>query len=71
MEKTYAVEGMKCQGCVDTVTEKLSNVSGVTNASVSLENNNVTVSGNFDENELKSSLDDTSYNIKWFFVKSY
>ena len=29
MEKTYEVIGMKCQGCVKTVTEKLSAVRGV------------------------------------------
>lgn len=64
MEKTYAVEGMKCQGCVDTVTEKLSGVEGVTNASVSLENNNATVSGDFNEADLKNSLSDTHYSLK-------
>ena len=29
MTKTYKITGMKCQGCVNTVTEKLSAVKGV------------------------------------------
>ncbi|WP_125567439.1 heavy-metal-associated domain-containing protein [Companilactobacillus insicii] len=64
MEKTYAVEGMKCDGYVKTVTEKLSGVSGVTDAHVSLDNNNATVTGDFDEVELKNSLEGTHYSIK-------
>ncbi|MFC6322699.1 heavy-metal-associated domain-containing protein [Companilactobacillus baiquanensis] len=64
MEKTYAVEGMKCQGCVDTVTEKLSNVSGVKKAFVSLDNNSATVSGDFNDADIKNSLNDTNYSIK-------
>lgn len=39
MEKTYEVTGMKCQGCVTKVTEKLSAVPGVKSVKVDLEKN--------------------------------
>ena len=38
MTKTYNITGMKCQGCVNTVTEKLSAVKGVDKVQVDLEN---------------------------------
>ena len=37
MTKTYNITGMKCQGCVNTVTEKLSAVKGVENVKVEFE----------------------------------
>lgn len=37
MEKTYEITGMKCQGCVKTVTEKLSAVRGVEKVVVDLD----------------------------------
>ena len=36
MTKTYKITGMKCQGCVNTVTEKLSAVKGVDKWSLKL-----------------------------------
>lgn len=42
MEKTYEVTGMKCQGCVRKVTEKLSAVSGVKAVNVDLEKKQAT-----------------------------
>ena len=39
MTKTYNITGMKCQGCVNTVTEKLSAVKGVDKVQVDLETN--------------------------------
>lgn len=37
--KTYEITGMKCQGCVKTVTEKLSAVRGVEKVVVDLDKN--------------------------------
>ena len=45
MTKTYNITGMKCQGCVNTVTEKLSAVKGVDKVQVDLENKQVTIEG--------------------------
>ncbi len=39
------VEGMHCEKCVARVTEALEGVEGVTNATVSLEDNAATVEG--------------------------
>jgi copper chaperone len=39
----FAVEGMKCQGCVRSVTGAVSQVPGVTRVDVSLEKKAVTV----------------------------
>ena len=45
MSKTYEISGMKCQGCANAVTEKLSAVKGVEEVSVDLEKNQVTIEG--------------------------
>ena len=45
MTKTYKITGMKCQGCVNTVTKKLSAVKGVDKVQVDLENKQVTIEG--------------------------
>lgn len=46
MTKTYKITGMKCQGCVNTVTEKLSAVKGVDKVQVDLETNKSLSKGN-------------------------
>ena len=45
MKKEYNLEGIKCAGCANTVKERFSNVQGVTNVEVSLENKVATVEG--------------------------
>lgn len=64
MEKTYEVTGLKCQGCVKGVSERLSAVAGVTAVAVSLENNSVTVTGDFQEKDLVSALADSKFALK-------
>ncbi|EJF00554.1 heavy-metal-associated domain-containing protein [Liquorilactobacillus mali] len=64
MEKTYDITGMKCSGCVKKVTEAFTGVSGVTKVAVSLADGNAVVAGDFDEQNLKTSLKGTHYNIK-------
>ena len=39
----FCIEGMTCQGCVRSVTKKLSSVAGVERASVDLEAGKATV----------------------------
>ena len=43
MSKTYEITGMKCQGCANAVTEKLSAVKGVEEVSVDIEKHQVTI----------------------------
>lgn len=45
MVKTFHISGIKCQGCVDTVTEKLSKVWGVTEVEVDLAKSEVRITG--------------------------
>ena len=61
MTKTYNITGMKCQGCVNTVTEKLSAVKGVDKVQVDLENKQVTIEGK----PWKWSLNETA--LRLFF----
>lgn len=63
MEKTYEVTGMKCQGCVKTVTEKLSAVRGVEKVVVDLDKKQVTVTGNPFMLSLKRALRGTKFTL--------
>jgi copper chaperone len=51
MQKTLKVEGMTCQHCVDTITEKVGNLAGVKKVGVSLEQKEVIV--HFDESQIQ------------------
>jgi copper chaperone len=37
MESTLKIDGMHCQGCVSSVTKKLSEINGVSEVNVSLD----------------------------------
>lgn len=63
MEKTYEVTGMKCQGCVEKVTQKLSAVPGVKAVDVDLEKKQATVTGRPFKFFLKRSLKGTKFNL--------
>lgn len=43
MKKKLTIEGMKCDGCADTVLQCLKSIEGVTEASVNLENKSALV----------------------------
>lgn len=57
MKKEYNLEGIKCAGCANTVKERFSNVPGVTNVEVSLENKVATVEGDASVDALQASLE--------------
>ncbi len=61
MEKTYEITGMKCDGCVKTVTEKLSDVRGVENVTVDLEKKQARVTGKTFKLSLKRALSGTKF----------
>lgn len=63
MTKTYKITGMKCQGCVNTVTEKLSAVKGVDKVQVDLENKQVTIEGKPLKWSLKLALKGTKFEL--------
>ena len=58
MKKEYNLEGIKCAGCANTVKERFSNVPGVTNVEVSLENKVATVEGDASVAALQASLEE-------------
>lgn len=63
MSKTYAITGMKCQGCVNTVTEKLSAVRGVDSVVVDLEKKQATIEGKPWKWSLKRALKGTKFEL--------
>lgn len=63
MEKTYHISGLKCQGCIDTVTEKLLALKTVDAVRVDLEASQVTVSGTAWKMTLNHALKGTKFRI--------
>ncbi len=66
MEKVIKVEGMTCNHCKMAVEGALNKLSGVLDAKVSLENNNVTVTLNEGEvtfEQMKAAIEDQGYDV--------
>lgn len=61
--KTYQILGMKCDGCVKTVTEKLSKVPGVKSVQVDLEKKQATIEGKTLKFLLKGALKGTKFEL--------
>lgn len=63
---TIQVQGMTCQGCVNSVTRALKSVQGVQSADVSLEKNQATVTyadGQTSVSDLKQAVEDAGYDV--------
>lgn len=71
MERTYEMKGLKCQGCVNTVTKKLSALKNVENVSVNLDAKEVTIIGNSFKWTLNRALKDTKFEIGKEIKKTY
>ncbi|EFR45099.1 heavy-metal-associated domain-containing protein [Streptococcus pseudoporcinus] len=63
MEKTYKLTGMKCEGCVKTVTEKLESVRGVHDVNISLAEGKAVITGTPFLLSLKRALKGTPFTI--------
>ena len=66
MEKIINVEGMTCNHCKMAVEGALKKLSGVNNATVSLENKRVTVTydeGKVTLEEMKEAIEDQGYDV--------
>ncbi len=61
----YTVEGMSCGHCVDSVTEEVSGVTGVTDVQVDLESKKVTVTGDgpIDDSAVRAAIDEAGYEV--------
>jgi len=56
-----AISGMKCAGCVKSVDAALRSVTGVESASVSLDENSASVSGDVSLAELIKAIENAGY----------
>ena len=63
MEKTYRINGLKCQGCADNVTKRFSELKKVDSVKVDLDKKEVTVTGNPSKWSLKRALKGTTYEL--------
>ncbi|MBA2796854.1 heavy-metal-associated domain-containing protein [Streptococcus porcinus] len=64
MEKTYRISGMKCEGCVKTVTEKLESVRGVQHVDICLAEGKAVITGNPFTLSLKRALKGSKFTIE-------
>ena len=61
---TYTVAGMTCAHCVASVTEEVSEVSGVTGVEVDLESGNVAVTGeNVERGAVEAAVAEAGYEV--------
>lgn len=63
---TIQVQGMTCQGCVNSVTKALKSIPGVESVDVSLEKNQATVTyeeGRTSVSVLKQAIEDAGYEV--------
>lgn len=65
MNKTVFIEGMKCQGCVDSIKERFEAIAGIDSAEIDLENKKATITGSNDVSldELQKSLEGTKFTV--------
>ena len=63
MKREVLVEGMKCEGCANTVQENFEAIEGVKSVEIDLVNKKVVLESQsaIDNNTLNSTLSDTKY----------
>ena len=59
----YTVEGMSCGHCVNSVTEEVGAVAGITDVKVDLESKKVTVKGEVDDAAVRAAIDEAGYEV--------
>jgi len=60
---TYEVKGMTCGHCVQSVTEEISQVAGVTSVDVSLEAGTAAVAGEADPEAVRAAVTEAGYEV--------
>ena len=65
MTSTYTVKGMTCEHCVQSVTEEVSEVPGVSGVDVDLPSGRVTVSSDqeIDDAAVRAAVTDAGYQV--------
>jgi len=62
--KRAFLEGMCCAGCAEEVKHIFTNIYGVSNVKVSLDNNSVTYEGFISKRVIEDALKGTSYTLQ-------
>lgn len=62
--REYIVEGMTCEHCVQSVTEEVSEVAGVTGVDVELASGRLTVAGSPSDEAVRSAVAEAGYALK-------
>ncbi|EFL20290.1 conserved domain protein [Streptomyces himastatinicus ATCC 53653] len=63
-EIRYIVTGMSCGHCVASITEEVCEVSGVSEVSVDLPSNEVTVRGaTLDDEQVRAAITEAGYSV--------
>jgi copper chaperone len=63
-DRTYVVQGMTCQHCVASVSEEVSEISGVARVDVDLESGRLTVSGEgFGDEDVRAAVEEAGYEV--------
>jgi copper chaperone CopZ len=57
----FSVTGMTCDNCVQHVTKAIKEISGVTDARVSLDEKSATVDGEFDAKAIIAAVEEEGY----------
>ncbi len=62
--RTYTVEGMSCQHCVDAITSEVTQVPGVGDVTVELDSKTMTVTGEqIDDAAVRAAVDEAGYQV--------
>lgn len=66
MNTTYTVTGMTCGHCVNSVSEEVGQVAGVTGVDVDLKTGAVTVTsdGPLDDAAIRAAVEEAGYEVK-------
>jgi copper chaperone len=63
--RTYTVDGMSCQHCVDAITGEVTRVDGVSGVTVDLAAKSVTATGEaLDDAAIRAAIDEAGYTVR-------
>ena len=63
MKNEYSIEGVKCEGCVAIVKEKLSKLDNVDNVEINIQEKTIVVEGAALKEDLQTALEGTNFKI--------
>ena len=61
--KTFLIEGMTCNHCVANVKNALSEITGVENVKINLEQKNAVVDGDYNAEDVKIAIEKAGYKV--------